>query len=103
MQRVARFADLEPGVGVFVEAYGRAIALFLVDGRVFAIDDVCPHRGASLSEGFIEDGRLYCSLHSWCFDLHTGAMIGQTAPAVPTYPVEVRDGEVFVGRPLKRG
>ena len=62
----------EGGVKAF-EAQGTAICVARVHGRLAALNDVCPHQGASLSEGVIEDGRVVCSWHGWSFDPQTGA------------------------------
>lgn len=85
---VARAADLPPGARLAVEVAGRPIALFNVDGTLFAVLDRCPHEGGKLSDGYLV-GRLEarepgdysydprreiirCPWHSWEFDLRTG-------------------------------
>jgi 3-phenylpropionate/trans-cinnamate dioxygenase ferredoxin subunit len=74
-----------------------AITLFRADGGWFALDDLCTHGQASLSEGFIDDCTVECPLHMAQFCLRTGAAL--TAPAeqgVATYPVVIEAGVVFV-------
>lgn len=88
-------------MGVCVSAHQRSIALFLSGGQVHAIDDVCPHRGGALSEGDLEHGTVACPLHGWTFELATGAMCGNPAVAIPTYEVEIRDGDIYVGPPRR--
>lgn len=51
---------------------GRPIALFLVGGAVYAIDDVCGHKQRSLSKGTVLDGQVICPGHQWKFDPQTG-------------------------------
>ena len=59
---VARLSDLSPGQGVCVEAGGKKLALFLVDGKCFAIDEFCPHRQAPLHEGYCMGVEVYVPL-----------------------------------------
>ncbi|HEY7564634.1 MAG TPA: non-heme iron oxygenase ferredoxin subunit [Acidimicrobiia bacterium] len=95
--RVASFSDLEEGVGLRVDLTDHRIAIFLVDGTVFAIGDRCSHAEASLSEGEVFDKEVECPKHGSVFDLVTGEP--QSLPAtkpVPVYGVSVEGGEVFL-------
>lgn len=95
--RVARLDQLEDEEGHAVDTAAGRVGLYLVDGEVFACEDICPHGQAYLSDGFVEDCQIECPLHQGRFDLRTGEA---TAPPVEgrirTFPVEIRDGEVFV-------
>ena len=78
------------------------ICLTRIDGRFSALDNHCPHQGGPLGEGTIEcddKGACYlrCPWHGWDFDPETGKPPGGYDDGVPTYPVEVREDEVFVG------
>jgi nitrite reductase (NADH) small subunit len=73
---------------------GRNLALFRDGGRVYALDDRCPHAGASLSSGWIEGGAVVCPLHRWRFRLRDGACVAGGDEGVEPITVEVRDGEV---------
>lgn len=97
MTRVARLQDLEEGRGKCVRVQGRAVALFRQGSLVHAIDDTCPHRGSPLSDGVIQGDFVECPLHAWCFDLRSGAMRGNPALRIPTYRVEIRGDEIYVG------
>jgi nitrite reductase/ring-hydroxylating ferredoxin subunit len=66
-------------------------------GRVFALDNRCPHLGFPLHRGSVENGILTCHWHHARFDLATGGTFDPWADDVPTAPVEVRDGVVWVG------
>jgi nitrite reductase/ring-hydroxylating ferredoxin subunit len=72
-QTVCRVGDLVEGEGKTVTAGGKLIALFRAGGAYYAIDDVCPHMGASLGGGHIEDGVVTCPWHAWRFRLADGA------------------------------
>ena len=70
---VANVDSLPPGQGRTVEVKDRRYAVYNLDGQFYAIDDTCPHRGGPLGAGVLEDGRVFCPLHGWSFDLKTGA------------------------------
>ena len=93
---VARDADITEDAGVRIEVGGRAIALFRAGGRVCAIDDECPHRGASLSDGYIAGRCVTCPWHAWEFDLETGAAIDEPDAGVAVHEVRVENGGVLV-------
>src|SRR5208282_5962618 len=65
-------------------------------GRVFALDNRCPHMGFPLDRGSVEDGILTCHWHHARFDLESGCTFDLWAHDTPTCPVEVRNGEVWV-------
>ncbi|MFN7140188.1 MAG: Rieske (2Fe-2S) protein [Limisphaerales bacterium] len=83
---------LKPETGRTVEVKGRRFAVFHSGGEFFAIDDTCPHVGASLGDGFCEGGVAHCPLHGWTFDLKTGACLSNPRKPVNTYPTRVVDG-----------
>ncbi|RCV48622.1 bifunctional 3-phenylpropionate/cinnamic acid dioxygenase ferredoxin subunit [Marinitenerispora sediminis] len=88
--------DLAPGESVRVDA-DVPIAVFNVDGRLYAVDDTCSHQDASLSEGWLEGCFVECPLHASAFDLRTGMPTCPPARRpVRTYDVAVRDGLVYV-------
>jgi len=96
-ERACALAELrdDEALGVTVGAYDVAIAR---DGdEVFALQDLCSHAAVALSEGEVEDCTVECWLHGSRFDLRTGKPTGLPATEpVTTFPVEVRDGDVFV-------
>lgn len=97
--RVAEARDMPPGTGRAVEAEGRWIAIFNVDGSWFAIDDTCPHQGASLGEGTLHEGKVICPWHSWTFDVRTGACPRIPGVRVATFAVRLVGGAVEVELP----
>src|SRR6202011_1653134 len=62
---VCRVGDVKEGEGRTVEVDQKLIAVFLHQGQYFAIDDVCPHMGASLAGGYVENGTVTCPWHAW--------------------------------------
>ncbi len=91
-----RVSDLKAGCGSRVILGDRDIALFEVGGEVLAVDNRCPHRGGSLSDGTLADGWVTCPLHGWRYELRTGRA-DRSGAAIRTYPVR-RDGDqILVG------
>lgn len=74
----------------------RPILVIYDRGRVFALDNRCPHMGFPLERGSVEDGILTCHWHHARFDLESGCAFDLWADDVPICPVEVRNGEVWV-------
>ena len=95
-QTVCRAEELPDGESRTVEVSGKLIALFHDDGRYFAIDDVCPHMGASLSGGYVENGIVTCPWHAWRFRLADGAWADNPRLKIGCYPVRVENGVIQV-------
>jgi nitrite reductase/ring-hydroxylating ferredoxin subunit len=71
------------------------VAVFKIDGEVFAISNVCPHQHtALLYNGFVKDGCVVCPAHGWMFDLRTGKRPSGTR-GIDSYPVKIINDEVF--------
>jgi nitrite reductase/ring-hydroxylating ferredoxin subunit len=95
--RVAALAELADGAPLAVRLGDIPIALYRLDGKVHAIDDVCTHAFALLSQGFVEGGAIECPLHQACFDIATGRCLsGPATVDLRTYEVRIEGGEVFV-------
>ena len=93
---VTRLSDIpDPGSRV-VYAGGREVALFVVNGRVYALDNACVHVGGPLAEGIVEDGCVTCPWHEWRYRLEDGRRVGPGGLEVASYPVRVVEGEVWV-------
>ena len=99
-KRVGMLADLPDGRGLRVDAPGHRVALFRVDGSVYAIGDRCSHAEASLAEGPVFDTAVECPRHGSEFDLETGqpSCLPASKP-VPTYDTKVDDGVVYLDLP----
>jgi pyruvate oxidase len=100
---VGHIDDLPEGRVKTVTARTVSICLSHFDGQFAAMDNRCPHQGGPLGEGSIEKGIddkcwIRCPWHGWDFDPLTGAPPGgHEDTGQHVYPVELRDGEVFVG------
>ena len=95
---VARVGEiLEGGVKV-VRLEDQAVAVFLIDGAYYALDDVCTHDGGPLAEGTLEGCIIECPRHGAKFNVKTGAVVAFPAiSAVPTYAVRIDGNEIKVG------
>ncbi|MDA0990023.1 MAG: Rieske 2Fe-2S domain-containing protein [Verrucomicrobia bacterium] len=95
MTELARVDEIPEDRGYRVQVDGKHIALFKVDDEVFAINAVCPHAGAFLDMGFLEDYTIICPLHGWDFDIRSGVSPSYGVKT-PCYPIEVKDGIVYL-------
>ncbi|NBA96930.1 Rieske 2Fe-2S domain-containing protein [Pseudomonas sp. R5(2019)] len=96
--RVKVPADKVPQAGgrTLFEFDSRSVALFNVEGALYAIDDSCPHQGASLCGGRLDGRVIQCCAHGLRFDLSSGYLLNSTKLKVANYPVEVVDGQAFI-------
>ncbi|WP_095053626.1 Rieske 2Fe-2S domain-containing protein [Pseudomonas sp. Irchel s3b2] len=86
----------QAGGRALFEFDGKSLALFNVEGDLFAIDDSCPHQGASLCGGRLEGRVIQCCAHGLRFDLRSGYLLNSTQLKVANYPVEIIDGQAFI-------
>ena len=92
-------ADIEDGMGKPFSVDGNHLAVFRYEDGYYACDNRCPHMGYPLSEGSVRDGVLICHWHHWEFDLKTGGCFLTNGDDVASFPVDERDGVLFVGIP----
>ncbi len=82
---------------IAVQVAGKEVALYGVDGAVYATDNICTHGHARLCDGFLEGGEIECPLHQGRFDVRSGkAMCAPLTEDIRTYPVKIENGRVFV-------
>jgi nitrite reductase (NADH) small subunit/3-phenylpropionate/trans-cinnamate dioxygenase ferredoxin subunit len=93
---VCRVGELADGEGKTVTVGGQLLAVFHVQGQYYAIDDTCPHMGASLSGGYIEDGIVTCPWHAWRFRLCDGVWADYPKIKIGSYVVRVEGDAVQV-------
>jgi nitrite reductase/ring-hydroxylating ferredoxin subunit len=101
--RVATSSEIAPGEALHVTVDDREIALFNVDGEFYAIEDVCTHAYALLSEGFVDGDIIECPLHGGRFEIKTGKAVAEPPTEdVRTYPVKREGDAILVGIPAER-
>lgn len=95
--RVADDGDLVEGGMLRVEMSGKGILLARVDGRLYAVDDLCSHEDASLFTGCLKGATVKCPLHGARFDLATGMPLDEPADeAICSHAIRVEDGGLLV-------
>ena len=90
--------ELTDGIGKYVEVDGFHLAVFLHAGQVTVLDSTCPHAGANLADGSIEDDCCICPWHAWAFRLDNGQLQHSPGVAVRKYTTRLHphDGREFV-------
>jgi nitrite reductase (NADH) small subunit len=96
---VGKVGDVPEGGSLVVEVNGKDVAVFCIGGKHYAIDDQCPHAGASLSGGHVEDLIVTCPWHYWRFRLTDGAWADNPRIKTRSYPVHVVGDELRVEVP----
>jgi nitrite reductase/ring-hydroxylating ferredoxin subunit len=94
--RAAAKDEVSPGTIRELEVGDKVIALANVEGKFFAVNNVCLHRGGPLGEGELDRQVVTCPWHGWQFDVTNGQLLTNAAITLACYPVEVRGEDVFV-------
>ena len=92
---VGKVGDIAPGTGKAFEFGDQMVAVFLeTDGTYLAIDDLCPHMGASLASGHFSEGIVTCPWHAWSFDARDGAWCDNRRLKIDTFEVRIQNDEI---------
>jgi nitrite reductase (NADH) small subunit len=94
--RIAKKGDIGEGKAQLVELEGRSIAVFHERGKLYAVDNKCPHRGGPLVQGHVEEGKVTCPWHAWQFDIETGVCDTLAGAPQKTYPLKIEDGQILI-------
>jgi nitrite reductase/ring-hydroxylating ferredoxin subunit len=94
--RAAKKEEVPPGTIREFQIDGKTFALANVEGNLFAVNNVCMHRGGPLGQGELVGQVVTCPWHGWRYDVTTGRVVTNPAVGVETYRVEVRGDDVFV-------
>ena len=98
--RVATLDQVTLGQPYPVEVDGKPLMLVRIGEEIHALSAECSHQNGPLSEGMVSGTRVVCPWHGWRFDVRTGQCLFPTrGGAVPSYPVRVEGGEVWVDLP----
>jgi len=95
-QTVGKVDEFAEGVGRAFAVNGRMVAVFRRGDTFHAIDDMCPHMGASLAEGHLEDDSVTCPWHAWRFCVRDGTWEDNPRVKIDAFPVRVQGDEVQV-------
>ena len=92
---LCELSELEDGLGKYVEVEGFQLAVYLHAGRVYAMDNHCPHAGGSMAGGHIVEGCAVCPWHGWAFRLDNGELREYAAVAIPVYETRLLECEGY--------
>ncbi len=93
---VAKTRDFPEGKGRVVNVGHKLVGVFKVDGKFYAVNDVCPHRGGTLSCGAVQEMCVICPAHEMRFDLRTGESADAFGHNIQTYEVKAEGEDLFI-------
>jgi nitrite reductase/ring-hydroxylating ferredoxin subunit len=89
--------DVSEDMPLTVKAGDKEVGVYLVEGQYYALEDICPHAYALLSQGFVMDGEIECPLHAARFNITTGkCTAGPGGRDLKVYPLRLEDDRIFV-------
>ena len=94
--RAAKRDEIPAGTIREFQLNGKTVAIANVDGKLYAINNVCLHRGGPLGEGELKGKIVTCPWHGWTYDVTTGKTTMNPAVGVETYPIEIKGDDVWV-------
>jgi NAD(P)H-dependent nitrite reductase small subunit len=98
VQKVAKASEIPVG-GAKVVAIdgGRTVAIFKVkEGELYAIENICPHQGASLGEGYLDGTTVTCPWHAWEFDVRTGKCGTVPQNRIKSYKIKLNGDDILL-------
>jgi nitrite reductase (NADH) small subunit len=94
--RAAKKDEIPAGTIREFQLDGKTVAIANVEGKLYAIDNVCLHRGGPLGEGELHGKIVTCPWHGWTYDVTTGKTTMNPAVGVQCYPIEIKGDDIFV-------
>ncbi len=94
--RIGTLADVPPGTAAEFVAGHQVVALFNVEGTLYALDGICPHQGGPLGKGHLQDAVVTCPWHGWQFDVRTGQHQVNASLCHPRLEVRVDGADILV-------
>jgi nitrite reductase (NADH) small subunit len=94
--RVVGPGGLHPGSARAIHVGSYDVALFNVEGEYYALENVCPHQGSPIVDGWIEGRTVTCPWHAWCFDLRTGSLTLGNFAIIPRFEVRIEEDGVYL-------
>ena len=96
---IAPLAELPENQGIIFRQGPHQVAVFRQGDEVHAIDNMCPHAGASLADGYTEGKTVACPWHCWEFDITNGKCLTVEEMDVDSFPITIEDGIVKISLP----
>lgn len=94
--RAAKKEEVPDGTIREFQLDGKTVAVANVGGNLFAINNVCLHRGGPLGQGELNGTCVTCPWHGWQYDVSTGKVLANPALGVEKYAIELRGDDIFV-------
>ncbi len=99
---IAKVGEIPEGEGRTFSVGERRVAVFHCDGQYYALDDRCPHMGASLGLGEVRNGTVICDRHLWAYRLSDGVCLEAPKLRAETFEVRISGDEIQVAIPTQR-
>ena len=96
LAKVAKTSDIPTGTGKVVEVGGTTLAIFNCDGKFYAIDNTCRHRGGPLAEGMLSGTSVSCPWHGWEYDVTSGACAMDPSVTMQRFDVKIEGDDIFI-------
>lgn len=94
--KAALTKDIQDGSGITVELEGKSIAVFNSNGKFYAIDNTCKHRGGPLGEGSLDGNVVTCPWHGWQFDITNGNCVTNPAGKINGYALKIEGENILI-------
>ncbi len=95
--KIASVNEIPEGKGIVIQVEsGKEMALFKINGEIFALDNLCPHMGGPLGEGELEGACLTCPWHGWQFDVRSGTCENMPGDDATKIEIVVKNDEVYL-------
>ncbi|WP_075182392.1 non-heme iron oxygenase ferredoxin subunit [Pantoea sp. 1.19] len=95
--KVCDISQVKEDVPYAATVEGKKIGIYRLQEEYYALEDICPHAYALLSQGFVEDGKVECPLHEAIFDLRSGRCLhGPGGRDLTRYPLRIRDNQIEI-------
>jgi nitrite reductase/ring-hydroxylating ferredoxin subunit len=96
MVKVCHVNDLPEKSAKVVMVHDTPIAVFNAGGKIFAWDNRCPHRGASLGDGYITNTTVQCKFHLWEFDIEKECAVVNETIKLKSFPIAIKGQNIFL-------
>jgi len=96
LMRAAKTDEIPLGAVREFQVDGKTLAIANVDGKFYAIDNTCLHRGGPLGQGVLSGKIVTCPWHGWQYDVTTGKLAANPSAGVQCYPLRIRGDDIWM-------
>ena len=96
LMRAAKTDEIPLGAVREFQVDGKTLAIANVDGKFYALDNTCLHRGGPLGQGVLSGKIVTCPWHGWEYDVTTGKLAANPSAGVQCYPLQIRGEDIWV-------